>query len=91
MLNAGAPHSNIQSRATQPNYVFPDILISVVGVVWGYAGISPEEMSQRVVSPNKRAFTTTVSNIEHIESQSLKGTGLTKVFFQPGTNPGGVA
>ncbi|MGI4883593.1 MAG: efflux RND transporter permease subunit [Janthinobacterium lividum] len=72
--------------------IFPDIPIPVVGVVWGYAGISPEEMNQRIVIPNERAFTTTVSNIEHIESQSLKGIGLIKVFFQPGTNPdGGVA
>ncbi|MFD1470548.1 efflux RND transporter permease subunit [Hymenobacter caeli] len=67
--------------------IFPDIPIPVVGVVWGYAGISPEEMNQRIVVPNERAFTTTVSNIEHIESQSLKGVGLIKVFFQPGTNP----
>lgn len=72
--------------------IFPDIPIPVVGVVWGYAGISPEEMNQRIVVPSERAFTTTVSNIEHIESQSLKGIGLIKVFFQPGTNPdGGVA
>ncbi len=72
--------------------IFPDIPIPVVGVVWGYAGIAPEEMNQRIVVPSERAFTTTVSNIEHMESQSLKGIGLIKVFFQPGTNPdGGVA
>ncbi|MDO7887901.1 efflux RND transporter permease subunit [Hymenobacter cheonanensis] len=67
--------------------IFPDIPIPVVGVVWTYSGISPEEMNQRVVIPNERAFTTTVNNIEHIESQSLKGIGLIKVFFQPGANP----
>ncbi|WP_324677978.1 efflux RND transporter permease subunit [Hymenobacter sp. GOD-10R] len=66
--------------------IFPEINIPVVGVVWTYAGISPEEMNQRIVVINERAFTTTVSNIEHIESQSLKGVGLIKVFFQPGTN-----
>ncbi|OUJ72914.1 efflux RND transporter permease subunit [Hymenobacter crusticola] len=66
--------------------IFPEINIPVVGVVWTYAGISPEEMNQRIVIINERAFTTTVSNIEHIESQSLKGVGLIKVFFQPGTN-----
>jgi len=66
--------------------IFPEINIPVVGVVWTYSGISPEEMNQRVVIINERAFTTTVSNIEHIESQSLKGVGLIKVFFQPGTN-----
>jgi multidrug efflux pump subunit AcrB len=67
--------------------IFPDIPIPVVGVVWTYTGISPEEMNQRVVIPNERAFTTTVNNIEHIESQSLKGIGLIKVFFQPGASP----
>jgi multidrug efflux pump subunit AcrB len=67
--------------------IFPDIPIPVVGVVWTYTGIAPEEMNQRVVIPSERAFTTTVSNIEHIESQSLKGIGLIKVFFQPGASP----
>ncbi|WP_046242869.1 efflux RND transporter permease subunit [Hymenobacter terrenus] len=67
--------------------IFPDIPIPVVGVVWGYSGISPEEMNQRIVIPVERAITTTVNNVEHQESQSLKGVGLIKVFFQPGTNP----
>ena len=72
--------------------IFPDIPIPVVGIVWTYSGIAPEEMNQRVVVPVERAITTTVSNVEHQESQSLKGIGLIKVFFQPGTNPdGGVA
>jgi len=67
--------------------IFPDIPIPVVGIVWTYNGIAPEEMNQRIVTPVERAITTTVSNIEHQESQSLKGIGLIKVFFQPGTNP----
>ncbi|WP_151089016.1 efflux RND transporter permease subunit [Hymenobacter baengnokdamensis] len=67
--------------------IFPDIPIPVVGIVWTYAGIAPEEMNQRVVVPVERAITTTVNNVEHQESQSLKGIGLIKVFFQPGTNP----
>ena len=67
--------------------IFPDIPIPVVGIVWTYSGIAPEEMNQRIVIPNERAFTTTVNNIEHIESQSLKGIGLIKVFFQPGADP----
>ncbi|AMR26812.1 RND transporter [Hymenobacter psoromatis] len=72
--------------------IFPDIPIPVVGIVWTYSGIAPEEMNQRVVVPVERAITTTVSNVEHLESQSLKGIGLIKVFLQPGTNPdGGVA
>jgi multidrug efflux pump subunit AcrB len=72
--------------------IFPDIPIPVVGIVWTYSGIAPEEMNQRIVTPVERAITTTVSNVEHQESQSLKGVGLIKVFLQPGTNPdGGVA
>jgi multidrug efflux pump subunit AcrB len=67
--------------------IFPDIPIPVVGIVWTYSGIAPEEMNQRVVIPVERAITTTVNNVEHQESQSLKGIGLIKVFFQPGTNP----
>ncbi len=67
--------------------IFPDIPIPVVGVVWGYSGISPEEMNQRIVVPVERAITTTVNNVEHQESQSLKGVGLIKVFLQPGSNP----
>jgi multidrug efflux pump subunit AcrB len=67
--------------------IFPDIPIPVVGIVWTYSGISPEEMNQRIVVPVERAITTTVSNVEHQESQSLKGIGLIKIFFQPGTSP----
>ncbi|RZK22443.1 MAG: efflux RND transporter permease subunit [Hymenobacter sp.] len=67
--------------------IFPDIPIPVVGIVWAYSGIAPEEMNQRIVTPTERAITTTVSNVEHQESQSLKGIGLIKVFFQPGSDP----
>jgi multidrug efflux pump subunit AcrB len=67
--------------------IFPDIPIPVVGIVWTYSGIAPEEMNQRIVVPTERAITTTVANVEHQESQSLKGIGLIKVFFQPGSNP----
>jgi len=67
--------------------IFPDIPIPVVGIVWTYSGIAPEEMNQRVVVPVERAITTTVANVEHQESQSLKGIGLIKVFFQPGSDP----
>jgi multidrug efflux pump subunit AcrB len=67
--------------------IFPDIPIPVVGIVWTYSGIAPEEMNQRIVVPVERAITTTVANVEHQESQSLKGIGLIKVFFQPGSDP----
>src|SRR6202012_4248257 len=69
-----------------PTDIFPPIKIPVVAVVWPYSGLTPEDMSGRVVYYYERALTTTVSNIEHIESQSLYGSGIVKVFFQPGTD-----
>jgi len=68
-----------------PTDIFPNIDIPVVTVVWGYGGLSPEEMSTRVILNFARTLTTTVDNIEHIESQSLEGIGVIKVFFHPGT------
>ena len=56
-----------------PTDIFPDIDIPVISVVWNYAGLSPEEMEKRIVSNYERGLTTTVNDIEHIESQSLDG------------------
>ncbi|MBL1199627.1 MAG: efflux RND transporter permease subunit [Nostoc sp. ZfuVER08] len=64
--------------------IFPEINIPVVSVIWSYGGVSPEEMEQRIVTSSERSFTTTVNDIEHIESQSLNGVSVIKVFFQPG-------
>ncbi|MGF2040423.1 MAG: efflux RND transporter permease subunit [Nostoc sp. CmiVER01] len=64
--------------------IFPEINIPVVSVIWSYGGVSPEEMEQRIVTTSERSFTTTVNDIEHIESQSLNGVSVIKVFFQPG-------
>ena len=69
-----------------PTDIFPNIGIPVVAVVWTYSGLTPEDMSGRVVYYYERALTTTVSNIEHIESQSLYGSGIVKIYFQPGTD-----
>jgi CzcA family heavy metal efflux pump len=69
-----------------PVDIFPDINIPVISVVWNYNGLAPSEMSNRIVSNSERAMTTLVNNIEHIESTSLDGVGVVKVFFQPGTN-----
>jgi multidrug efflux pump subunit AcrB len=66
-----------------PTDIFPNINIPVVSVVWNYAGLSPREMSERIVSNNERGMTTTVNDIEHIESQSIPGVGIVKVFFHP--------
>ena len=67
-----------------PTDIFPDIDIPVISVVWNYGGLSPEEMEKRVVNSYERALTTTVNDIEHIESQSLTGVSIIKIFFQPG-------
>jgi CzcA family heavy metal efflux pump len=64
--------------------IFPEIDLPVVSVIWTYNGISAEEMAQRIVTPSERGLTTTVNDIEHIESQSLNGVAVIKVFFHPG-------
>jgi multidrug efflux pump subunit AcrB len=64
--------------------IFPAIDIPVVSVVWTYNGISPEEMEHYIVSTSERGMTTTVNDIEHIESQTLNGVSVIKVYFQPG-------
>ena len=69
-----------------PTDIFPPIKIPVVAVIWTYNGLMPADMSGRVVYYYERALTTTVANIEHIESQSLYGSGIVKIFFQPGTD-----
>ncbi len=75
-----------QAVWTTPTDIFPAIKIPVVAVVWTYNGLLPEDMSGRVVYYFERSMTTTVSNVQHIESQSLYGRGIIKIFFQPGTN-----
>jgi multidrug efflux pump subunit AcrB len=66
--------------------IFPSIDIPVVSVVWQYAGLTPEEMEKRIVTLSERGMTTTVNDIEHMESSSLLGIGVIKVFFHPGTS-----
>jgi multidrug efflux pump subunit AcrB len=69
-----------------PTDIFPNINIPVISIIWSYNGLVPEDMSDRIVSVTERALTTTVDNIEHIESQSLYGTAVVKVFLQPTAN-----
>jgi multidrug efflux pump subunit AcrB len=69
-----------------PTDIFPAIRIPVVAVVWTYTGLTPQDISGRIVYYYERALTATVDNIEHIESQSLYGRGIVKIFFQPGTD-----
>jgi CzcA family heavy metal efflux pump len=66
--------------------IFPNIDIPVVSVVWFYAGMSPQDMADRIVANSERGITTTVNDIEHMESQSVNGLGVIKIFFRPGTN-----
>src|SRR5437867_3039305 len=66
-----------------PTDVFPEINIPVVSVIWSYSGISPEEMAEVVTIRSERSFTTTVNDIEHMESQSLPGLAVIKLFFHP--------
>jgi CzcA family heavy metal efflux pump len=70
--------------ARMPTDIFPEIDIPVISVVWNYAGLPPEEMESRVVSNYERALTTTVNDIQRIESQTLSGIAVVKIFFQPG-------
>ena len=69
-----------------PTDIFPNIDIPVVSIIWTYNGLVPEDMADRIVSITERALTTTVDNIEHIESQSLYGIAVVKVFLQPAAN-----
>ena len=71
---------------TTPTDIFPNINIPVVAMVWQYTGLSPEQMANRIVVLSERSLTTTVNNIEHIESQSLNGIAVVKIFFQPKVN-----
>jgi Cu/Ag efflux pump CusA len=66
-----------------PTDIFPEIDIPVVSVIWSYTGISPEEMAEVVTIRCERSFTTSVNDIEHMESQSLPGLSTIKVFFYP--------
>ncbi|HEY2733650.1 MAG TPA: efflux RND transporter permease subunit [Polyangiales bacterium] len=75
--------TSIRSMSTD---IFPNIDIPVISVVWNYSGLSPEEMERRIVTNYERALTTTVNDIEHIESQSLTGISVIKIYFQPGAS-----
>ncbi len=69
-----------------PTDIFPDINIPVITLVWNYAGLEPQEMEQRITSNSERAVTTLVNDVEHIESQSLNGIAVVKIYFQPTAN-----
>ena len=69
-----------------PTDIFPSINIPVVSIVWQYAGLDAQEMEQRIIYIQERSLTTTVNDIEHIESNAYNGVGVIKVFFREGTS-----
>jgi CzcA family heavy metal efflux pump len=69
-----------------PVDIFPEIKVPVIAVAWNYSGLPPEDMSGRIITPYERILTTTVNDIEHIESQSMPGIGIVKIYFQPGAD-----
>ncbi len=69
-----------------PTDIFPEINIPVISLVWNYVGLEPQEMEQRITTNSERAVTTLVNDVEHIESQSLNGIAVVKIYFQPTAN-----
>ncbi|MBV8438776.1 MAG: efflux RND transporter permease subunit [Silvibacterium sp.] len=69
-----------------PTDIFPNINIPVISMVWQYTGLSPEQMADRIIYLSERSLTTTVNDIEYLESNSMNGIGVIKIFFQPGVN-----
>ena len=78
----------IFSIESMPVDIFPNIDIPVVTVVWNFTGLSADQIANRIVTNSERGMTITVNDIDHIESQSLVGVGVIKVFFHPNVNIG---
>jgi CzcA family heavy metal efflux pump len=84
--------AGVLSILSTPKDIFPSINIPVISVIWNFTGMAPEEIEQHITSPYERVLTTTVDNIEHIESQSLYGIAVVKIFLQPNASvPAGIA
>ncbi len=77
----------VSAIVTTPKDIFPNIDIPVISVIWSYIGLTPDDMEKRMVTITERAMTTTVNDIEHIESQSYNGVAIIKVYFQPNVKP----
>lgn len=73
----------VLSILRMPVDIFPAINVPVVSVIWSYGGLAPEEMERRIVTVTERVYSSTVNDVEHIESQSLNGISIIKVYFQP--------
>lgn len=79
----------VVSIARMATDIFPNIDIPVVAAIWSYSGLPPEEMAERITTQFERAATTSVAGIEHIESQSITGTSVVKVYLRPGVSTNG--
>jgi len=73
----------VLSIVKMPTDIFPNVDIPVISVVWNYGGLPPEEMERRITSNFERYLTTVVNDIDHVESQTLTGVAVIKIFFQP--------
>jgi CzcA family heavy metal efflux pump len=73
----------VLAMVRMPADIFPDINIPVVSVIWSYAGLSPEEMAEIITTRSERGFTTAVNDIEHMESTSLYGIAVIRIYFHP--------
>ncbi len=69
-----------------PTDIFPNIDIPVISIVWNYTGLSPQDMANRITTVTERGLTTLVNDIDHIDSQSLNGVSVVKIFFRPNAN-----
>uniref|UniRef100_UPI0035CBB01A efflux RND transporter permease subunit n=1 Tax=uncultured Sphingomonas sp. TaxID=158754 RepID=UPI0035CBB01A len=76
----------VLSAIRTPVDIFPNIGVPVIATAWQYSGLAPDEMSGRIITPFERVLTTTVNDIDHIESQSMNGIGVVKIYFQPGAD-----
>ena len=76
----------ILSVLRMPVDIFPRIGVPVIATAWTYNGLSPEDMAGRIINPFERVLTTTVNDIDRIESQSMNGVGVVRIYFQPGAD-----
>jgi CzcA family heavy metal efflux pump len=83
ILIAGA---GVLAAIRTPVDIFPNIGVPVIATAWQFQGLSPDQMSGRMITPFERVLTTTVNDIDHIESTSLPGIGVVKIYFQPGAD-----
>src|SRR3954467_8854372 len=74
------------AAVTTPADIFPDIKIPSIAVAWQYTGLSADDMGGRVMYPFERTVSTLVSDVEHMESNSIAGIGIERIFFQPGVD-----